>query len=177
MLTTPRLLLRPWRKTDLPAMAAINADERVMEYFPSTQTEEETKGFIGRSQAHQEKHGYCYFAAETRADNRLIGFIGLAYQTYEADFTPCTDIGWRLHPDVWGQGLATEGAKACLDFAFGELGLDQVVSVAVKQNAPSIRVMEKIGMHYDSDFDHPALVESPRLSKCVLYRTLAHNPG
>ncbi|MEM6772576.1 MAG: GNAT family N-acetyltransferase, partial [Bacteroidota bacterium] len=84
-------------------------------------------------------------------------------------FTPCTDIGWRLHPDVWGQGLATEGARACLDFAFGELGLDQVVAVAVKQNAPSIRVMEKLGMEYDLEFIHPALVESPRLSRCVLY--------
>ncbi|MEM1359589.1 MAG: GNAT family N-acetyltransferase, partial [Bacteroidota bacterium] len=57
----------------------------------------------------------------------------------------------------------------CLDFAFGELGLDQVVAVAVKQNAPSIRVMEKLGMEYDLEFIHPALVESPRLSRCVLY--------
>ncbi|MEM9258551.1 MAG: GNAT family N-acetyltransferase [Bacteroidota bacterium] len=169
LLITPRLHLRPWRDTDLTAMATINADERVMEYFPSTQSEEETMGFINRNQVHQEKHGYCYFAAETRNDNRLIGFIGLAYQTYEADFTPCTDIGWRLHPDVWGQGLATEGARACLDFAFGELELDQVVAVAVKQNTPSIRVMEKLGMDYGSEFIHPALVEHPSISRCVLY--------
>ncbi|MEL7159147.1 MAG: GNAT family N-acetyltransferase, partial [Bacteroidota bacterium] len=82
MIITGRLYLRPWQITDLPAMAAINADERVMRYFPSTQTEEETHDFVERNIAHQEQHGYCYFAAETRYDGRLVGFIGLAYQTY-----------------------------------------------------------------------------------------------
>lgn len=156
-------------------MAAINADPRVMEYFPSTQTEAQTQGFIERSIVHQQKHGYCYFAAETRDDGQLIGFIGLAHQTYEADFTPCTDIGWRLHPEVWGRGLATEGALACLDLAFEQLKLPEVYSIAVRQNAPSIRVMEKIGMEYHSTFDHPALLDAPALKSCVVYRIARRN--
>ncbi len=169
MITTPRLLLRPWQKTDLKAMAEINADARVMEFFPSTQTEEQTKAFIGRQHLQQQERGYCYFAAELKETGRLIGFIGISYQDYDAHFTPCVDIGWRLHPDVWGQGLATEGAKACLDFAFNELKLPKLVAVAVQQNTPSTRVMEKIGMAYDSTFDHPALAHLPDLKTCVLY--------
>ncbi|MEL7159148.1 MAG: GNAT family N-acetyltransferase, partial [Bacteroidota bacterium] len=84
-------------------------------------------------------------------------------------FTPCTDIGWRLHPDVWGQGYAPEGARACLEFGFKDIGLDEIVSVAVAQNKPSIRVMEKIGMTYRSEFDHPALAEHPKLERCVVF--------
>ncbi|MEO0732470.1 MAG: GNAT family N-acetyltransferase [Bacteroidota bacterium] len=169
MIATNRLSLRPWQLTDLPALAEINADERVMRYFPRTQSAADTEAFLERMIVHQEKHGYCYFAAETRYDGRLIGFIGLAYQTYAADFTPCTDIGWRLHPDVWGQGYATEGARGCLDFAFYDLGLPEVYAVAVAQNAPSIRVMEKIGMRHHSTFAHPALADFPELERCVAY--------
>jgi len=169
MITTERLLLRPWQKSDLKAMAEINADARVMEFFPATQTEEQTKAFIGRQHLQQQERGYCYFAAELRKTGRLIGFIGISYQDYDAHFTPCVDIGWRLHPDVWGQGLATEGAKACLDFAFQTLKLPELVAVAVSQNTPSTRVMEKIGMTYDSSFDHPALSHHPDLKTCVLY--------
>lgn len=169
MITTERLLLRPWQKSDLKAMTEINADARVMEFFPSTQSEEQTKAFIGRQHLQQQERGHCYFAAELLETGRLIGFIGISYQDYDAHFTPCVDIGWRLHPDVWGQGLATEGAKACLNFAFNELKLPEVVAVAVRQNTPSIRVMEKIGMTYDSSFDHPVLAHRPDLKTCVLY--------
>lgn len=169
MITTPRLLLRPWQKSDLAAMAEINADDRVMEFFPSTQTEEQTKEFIGRQHLQQKERGHCYFAAELRTTGRLIGFIGISYQNYDAHFTPCVDIGWRLHPDVWGQGLATEGAQACLTFAFEDLNLTEIVAVAVQQNMPSTRVMEKIGMTYHSSFDHPALAHRPDLKTCVLF--------
>lgn len=170
MLTTPRLLLRPWQKTDLPAMAAINAHPEVMHYFPSVQTEEQTKGFIGRQHLQQQERGYCYFAAELRETGQVIGFIGISYQDYEADFTPCVDIGWRLHPDAWGKGFATEGAKVCLAFAREELGLTEIVAVAVKANLPSIKVMERIGMRYHSQFKHPALKAYPALEDCVVYK-------
>ena len=151
-------------------MTEISGDARVMEFFPATLTEEQTKGFIGRNHQQMEKYGHCYFATELRDSGRMIGFIGLAYQDYDAHFTPCVDIGWRLHPDVWGQGLATEGAQACMDFALHELKLPEVVAVAVSQNTASIRVMEKIGMTYDSSFDHPELAQRPDLKTCVLYR-------
>jgi len=151
-------------------MAAINADPDVMRHFPAVQSEEETRGFIERNQAMQAERGHCYFAAELRATGEVVGFIGLAYQDYEADFTPCVDIGWRLSPKVWGKGLATEGARACLDFAFNDLRLAEVVAIAVLANTPSIRVMEKIGMKHKGTFMHPALADFPKLKKCVLYR-------
>lgn len=150
-------------------MSAINANPEVMRYFPATQTETQTAAFIERQQRQQEERGYCYFAAESRSDGCLIGFIGLSYQDYEAPFSPAVDIGWRLHPDYWRKGLATEGARACLDFAFRELKLARVVSVAVLQNTPSFGVMEKIGMQRAEEFDHPALVDHPDIKRCAWY--------
>lgn len=151
-------------------MATINANAEVMRYFPSTQDKESTKGFIGRQHLHQEQHGYCYFAAELRETGEMIGFIGLNHQEYAAPFSPATDIGWRLHPDHWRKGLATEGAAACLDFAFNDLNLDEVVSVAIVQNLPSIGVMQKIGMTRAGEFDHPALENFPAIQRCVWYQ-------
>ncbi len=169
MISTSRLHLRPWRDGDLPAMAAINADPRVMAFFPSVQTEKQTEEFIGRQQQQQQGRGYCYFAAEQRASGTLIGFIGIAYQDYVAPFTPCVDIGWRLHPDFWGQGYATEGAAACLDFAFTACQLTEVLAVAVRANQPSIKVMQRLGMAYRTSFQHPALKAYPALAECVVY--------
>ena len=169
MLTTPRLTLRPWRDSDLTAMAAINANPGVMRYFPAVQTEEQTAAFITRQQRQQEERGFCYFAAELRQTEALVGFVGLSYQDYAAPFTPAVDIGWRLHPDVWRRGLATEGAAACLAHAFGKLGLESVVAVAVLANAPSFGVMQKIGMQPGGEFDHPALADYPTLKRCRWY--------
>lgn len=172
VLLTPRLHLRPWQITDLPALTTINANPEVMRYFPAPQTEAQTLAFIERQQRQQSERGYCYFAAENRTDGRLIGFIGLSYQEYDAPFTPAADIGWRLHPDYWRKGLATEGARACLDFAFTTLHLPEVVSVAVLQNEPSFGVMEKIGMHRMGEFPHPALTGHPEIERCAWYRAL-----
>lgn len=156
-------------------MAAINANPEVMRYFPGTQSEERTLDFIERQRTQQQERGYCYFAAEHREDQRLIGFIGISFQDYEAPYTPAVDIGWRLDPEYWGKGLATEGARACLDFAFGELGLEEIVAVAVAQNVPSLRVMEKIGLTRRGSFDHPVLVDFPHLKTCVWYSTEPQN--
>ncbi|NJB84501.1 RimJ/RimL family protein N-acetyltransferase [Lewinella marina] len=166
---TPRLRLRTWKKRDLPHLAAINADPRVMEHFPAPLSRKESDDLVERFITHQKQHGYCYFAAERRGDRRLLGFIGLANQDYPAYFTPCTDIGWRLHPDVWGQGLAAEGGKACLEHAFGELGLPAVHAVAVHRNMPSIRVMHALGMQYEAAFIHPKIGDHHHLQPCLVY--------
>jgi len=150
-------------------MAAINANPEVMRYFPSTQTEEETKGFIQRAQKSYEVHGYTYFAVDHLVDHKMIGFIGLAYQKYDSPFTPATDIGWRLDPAYWGRGLATEGAIASLEYGLEELKLSKIISVAVQENLPSIKVMEKIGLKKMGEFEHPLLKDYPRLDTCVAY--------
>ena len=118
----------------------------------------------------QKNKGYCYYAVEILGTKDLIGFIGIAYQDYEADFTPCIDIGWRLTTSVWGKGYATEGAKACLDHAFQQLAVDKIYAVAPITNIPSIHVMQKIGMQPVKTFHHPRLTNFPPLRQCVLYQ-------
>ncbi len=150
-------------------MASINADQEVMQYFPSIQTEDRTQQFIDRMQEQCAERGYCYFAVDKLVSTELIGFIGLAYQSFEAPFTPCVDIGWRLAKKHWNQGYATEGARRCLQYAFQEVGLDQVCSVAPAINQPSIQVMKKIGLRFEYEFAHPLLLNFNRIRKCVLY--------
>ena len=169
LFTSERLGFRNWRDSDLDKLYEMNSSPAVMEFFPSTQTREHCRGFIQRMQQQYAEIGYCYFAVETLAEGRLIGFIGISKQTYEAEFTPCTDIGWRLLPSAWGKGYATEGAKRCLEYAFETLGLEEVVAVAPAINAKSISVMQKIGLSYYYNFDHSLMPHDERLRNCVLW--------
>ncbi|MBL8211423.1 MAG: GNAT family N-acetyltransferase [Bryobacterales bacterium] len=103
----------------------------------------------------------------------MIGFIGLGVPSFEAHFTPCIEIGWRLAARYWNRGLATEGAAAMLRHGREELGLTDLVSFTAMPNLPSRRVMEKIGLVHDAvgDFDHPRVPEGHWLRRHVLYRT------
>jgi len=172
MLTTPRLLMRRWRDSDREPFARINADPRVMEHFPALLTREESDAGVDRAQAHFDRHGFGLFAAELREDGSFLGFIGLAVPDFEAPFTPCVEIGWRLSAEHWGRGLATEGAREALRYGFEDLRLPEVVSFTVPDNVRSRRVMEKLGMTHDpaDDFDHPGLPEGHALRRHVLYR-------
>jgi RimJ/RimL family protein N-acetyltransferase len=105
------------------------------------------------------KPWFGLFAAEARDTQELAGFVGLMVPQFEAYFTPCVEIGWRLGVHHWNQGLATEGAQAVLRFGFQLLGLREIVSFAVPANVRSRRVMEKLGMKNDGEFDHPRLPE------------------
>jgi len=174
-LTTGRLMLRRWRDSDREPFARINADPRVMQFFPATLSRKESDSLIERAEAHFAARGFGPFAAELRESGRLAGFIGLFAPSFEAHFTPCVEIGWRLDADLWNRGLATEGAREVLRFAFEEVGLPEVVSFTAPANRPSRRVMEKIGMTYDpaGDFDHPRIPEGHPLRRHVLYRKAA----
>lgn len=167
--TSERLGFRNWTNADIDKMAEINANTKVMEYFPSTQEIEQTKSFINRMQQLYTNKGYCYFAVDTLHDGKFIGFIGIAEQDFAADFTPCIDIGWRLHPDFWYNGFATEGANSCLSYATKILNIEKIYAIAPIINLKSIKVMEKIGMSYIKDFSHSLLQNDARLRDCVLY--------
>lgn len=169
LFTSSRLGFRNWQDDDMATMAAINSDNEVMKYFPATLTSEETFAFVTRMKIMFGKKGYCYFAVDQLADEKLIGFIGLCDQTYEADFTPCVDIGWRLDKKFWNKGYATEGAKRCISYGFVELGLQTVIATAPVINAKSIHVMDKLGMAKRSEFIHPKLSHDKRLERCVCY--------
>ena len=169
---TPRLRLCAWRVADRGPFAAFNADPRVMEYFPATLTRAESDALVARIEAHFGTHGFGLWAAEVPGVADFIGFVGLNVPSFTAHFTPCVEIGWRLAAAHWGQGYATEGAQAVLDFAFRQLGLVEIVSFTVVANTRSRRVMERLGMHRDpaDDFDHPALPAGHPLRRHVLYR-------
>ena len=143
-----------------------------MEYFPAPLSREESDALIARIEAHQQQHGFTFFAAEVRATSQLIGFIGMVYTPFEARFTPCVEIGWRLAAEFWGQGLATEGARAVLQFGFDELKLAEIVALTVPANRRSRRVMEKLDMTCNAadDFEHPRLPPGHPLRPHVLYR-------
>jgi ribosomal-protein-alanine N-acetyltransferase len=176
-LRTERLLLRRWRESDREPFARMNADPRVMEYFPAQLTRAESDALIDRIEAIFAENGWGPWAAELRATGELIGFIGLSVPAFQAHFTPCVEIGWRLAAEHWSKGLATEGARAALDYAFTELHLPEVVSFTTVANLRSRRVMEKLGMTHNpaDDFDHPSLPEGNPLRRHVLYRM--RNPG
>ena len=171
-LTTPRLLLRPWRDDDLPAYAAMNADPRVMEFFHSTFSRAQSDASAARIRDHFDRHGFGMWAVEVRGQAPFIGFVGLAHVPFESHFTPAVEAGWRLAADHWGRGYATEAARAALHFGFEQLNLDRIVAFAVPANVRSTRVMQRLGMTRDpaSDFDHPRLPEDSPLRRHALYR-------
>ena len=138
ILETDRLILRTWMDTDLQPMYEINQDPKVMEYFPSLQNLEATKNFIAKVNDHFDNHGYSLYACVKKDSNDFIGFIGLLIANFKAHFTPATEIGWRLSSKHWGQGFATEGAKAVLNYAFRELKIPEIVSFTASGNAKSI---------------------------------------
>jgi RimJ/RimL family protein N-acetyltransferase len=169
---TERLILRRWRESDREPFARMNADPKVMEFFPATLSREESDELADRIEAHFVEHGFGGFAAELKETGEFIGFIGLAVPRFEAAFTPCVEIGWRIAAKHWGQGLATEGARAVVEFAFAELGLREIVSFTTVENMRSRRVMERLGMTHDAedDFDHPLVPEGHAMRRHVLYR-------
>jgi RimJ/RimL family protein N-acetyltransferase len=171
VLETARLRLRPWRSGDSGAFAALNADPRVMRYFPGPISAGESDALTASIQDRFRAWGFGFWAVETDA-LPFAGFIGLSRPAYEASFLPAVEVGWRLDPRCWGQGLATEGARAAMAFGFDRQGLDQIIAVAPRANTPSIRVMERLGMTADAaeDFDHPALAAHPDLRRCALHR-------
>jgi RimJ/RimL family protein N-acetyltransferase len=171
-LTTERLILREWNEADREPFARINADPRVMEYLGETMSREQSDEVADRIEAHFRAHGFGLCAAELAESGEFIGFIGLAVPAFEAAFTPCVEIGWRLAAEYWNAGLATEGAREIVRYAFEELGLAELVSLTAIRNERSRRVMAKLSMTHDAieNFDHPGLPAGHPLRRHVLYR-------
>lgn len=175
-LRTERLILRRWREEDREPFARMNRDPAVMEFFPALLSREESDALIDRIETRFVDCGFGLSAVELRESGEFVGFIGLSAPPFQAAFTPCVEIGWRLAAQHWGKGLATEGARAVVDYAFGTLKLPEVVSFTSIGNLRSRHVMEKIGMTRDptEDFDHPSLPEGHALQRHVLYRLKNH---
>jgi len=171
-LETERLHLRDWGDGDLKPFAALNADKIVMEFFQTALDRTQSDAMATRIQQGLDENGHGFFAVAVKTSGTFIGFAGLNSVCFEAPFTPAVEIGWRMAVDAWGHGYATEAARACLAYGFGERGFREVVSFTTRSNRRSMAVMERIGMsrNTDDDFEHPALPVKHPLRPHVLYR-------
>jgi len=166
---TDRLIIRHYKEEDFPAFAEMNADIEVMKHFPNPLSKSESRAMFERLNSRLDETGKSFWAVEVKENNDFIGFVGLSEPSYEMDFMPCTEIGWRLRSKYWGKGYATEAAKACLEVGWNEYELNEILSTAVTANLPSIHIMKKLGMTYVKNFIHPSLEQWPEIEECVLY--------
>ena len=167
-----RVILRAWQPADLPAFAALNADPQVVEFLPRELSREESDALARRCQQGLDARGYGLWAVGVPGVADFIGYTGLSVPAFEASFTPCVEIDWRIARAHWGRGYATEAARVALAVGFGPAALEEIVSFTVPTNRRSRAVMERLGMvhHPEEDFDHPLLPAGHRLRRHVLYR-------
>ena len=169
---TPRLLLRPWRDSDVEPWAAMCADPRVMATLGPLKDRAEAGDFAATQAARLERNGYGWWVASVKHGRPFIGIIALQDVPLDLPFAPALEVGWRLVAEAWGNGYATEGGRAALAFAFAELARSEVVALTAKINVASQRVMQRLGMARDAagDFQHPRIAEGAALRPHVLYR-------
>lgn len=170
MIETERLILRAFREDDREAFAAINGDPRVNEWLGGPISRERSDDTLDRINAQIAADGFSFWAAERKADGRLVGMIGLRRNVGPPAPT-ALELGWRLSPDAQGTGLATEGAKAALDWGFANVETDEILAWTASTNVRSQAVMRRIGMRHDPtrDFDHTGLAEDHPLRRHVVF--------
>lgn len=168
----PRLLLRHWRDDDIEPWVRMNDDRRVREFFSREYTRELSESMAQKQRSELDRLGYGWWVVDVVDGPAFAGIVCLQDVPFDAHFTPAREVGWRFSPEHWGKGYATEGARAALDFAFKELGWDEVVAITAVPNLRSVRVMERLGMtrNPNDDFDHPRIEEGHPLRRHVLYR-------
>jgi RimJ/RimL family protein N-acetyltransferase len=169
--STERLHLRQWCSADREPFAQLNADPRVMEFFPNLLDRAASDALADRIETEIGDRGWGVWATEIKATHEFIGFVGLNIPSPDLPFSPCVEIGWRLAFPYWGNGYASEAAKGALRIGFEVLNLDEIVSFTAIQNMRSRRVMERLNMHQIPEtFLHPALPVGHPLSEHCLYK-------
>ncbi len=170
-LETNRLKLRQWLLKDQAPFAILNADPKVMEFYPNTLKEAQSNSFAQKLSSLISNNGWGLWAVESKADNNFIGYVGLHKPQEDLPFSPCVEIGWRLSRHYWGKGYAIEAADATLKFAFDILQLNEVVSFTSVLNTKSLAVMKKLNMVDEKqNFEHPNIPIDHKLRKHVLYK-------
>ena len=168
---TERLRLRQWCAADREPFATLNADPKVMEFYPAPLGRVESDAMASRCQALIAERGWGFWALEAKDTQEFIGFVGLHTPAPELPFSPCVEVGWRLAAKHWGKGFATEAARGALRIGFERLGLPEIVSFTSVGNIRSRAVMERLGMRQaEETFDHPAIPAGSALRKHCLYR-------
>lgn len=168
---TARLRLRQWCAADREPFAALNADPKVMEFFPALLTRAESDALADRCQTYITERGWSFWAVETKTTHEFIGFVGLHTPAPDLPFSPCVEVGWRLAAKHWGKGFATEAARGALRVGFEQLGLLEIVSFTTVGNIRSRAVMERLGMIETKEtFEHPKIPVGHVLRRHCLYR-------
>jgi RimJ/RimL family protein N-acetyltransferase len=168
---TKRLILRQWQVSDYEPFSKLNADPKVMAFFPSMLSTQESNTMAKRCQTLISERGWGLWAVELKTTNEFIGFVGLHIPTANLPFSPCVEIGWRLAAEFWGNGYATEAASGALRIGFETLNLSEIVSFTALVNKKSQGVMERIGMHNTlENFEHPSILQDSPLRPHCLYR-------
>lgn len=169
-LHTERLTLRPWKPSDLEPFARLNGDPDTLRFYPATLDRAQSDAIARRSQDLIEKNGWGPWAVELKETGVFIGMVGLNRPVADLPFQPCVELVWRLLPEYWGKGYATEAARSCMDFGFDTLGLEQIVAYTAQLNLPSQTVMQRLGMKEQAGtFDHPGVPVGHVLVPHVLY--------
>jgi RimJ/RimL family protein N-acetyltransferase len=172
VIETERLLLRGWQPSDEAPFAALNADPEVARYLSGPLRRDESDELLARIRGHWQQHGFGLYAVEVKESGAFIGFVGLAIPSFLPDLLPAVEVGWRLARGHWGNGYATEGARASLRYGFEELELRQIVSIIDPRNTASVRVAERLEMTRGRDRIHP----TSRL-RLAVYAKNAENAG
>lgn len=167
---TSRLVLRQWKPADRAPFAALNADPRVMAYFPARLARAESDAMATRCESLIRERGWGFWAAELKASGAFIGFVGLNSPAADLPFAPCVEVGWRLAYSHWGKGLASEAARGVLRVGFESLGLNEIVSFTAVGNFRSRAIMERLGMSESGTFEHPHVPAGSPLRLHCLYR-------
>ncbi|RUS64928.1 N-acetyltransferase [Pseudorhodobacter sp. E13] len=143
---TERLRMEPFQPQHLEGLFAMDGDPEVMRFIGDgkPRTRAETQAAIERVQGRWALFGFSWWALMSRADGAVLGSACVQHLAHE-EAAPL-EIGWRLRRDAWGQGFASEAARAAVAFAFTRVGVDHVIAVAHPDNRASIRVMERLGM-------------------------------
>jgi RimJ/RimL family protein N-acetyltransferase len=183
VLRTPRLLLREWRDDDREPFAEMNRDPLVMKHFPGLMVRAASDASVDRFMSIHSALGYTVWAVEVldseRGSTSFAGFTGLMPPSFDAPFAhqePLVEVGWRLLPQWWGLGIASEAARASVAHGFDVVELPEIVSFTVVANTPSRAVMERIGMRQDGEFDHPRAAPDDFWRRHVLYRMAPDDP-
>jgi RimJ/RimL family protein N-acetyltransferase len=164
------MLLRQWKSEDRDPFAQLNADPRVMEYFPSPLSRKGSDAMADRCEALIRERGWGFWAVELKGNGEFIGFVGLHIPTADLPFSPCVEIGWRLAYNHWRQGLASEAARQAIRIGFDLLKLPEIVSFTAVGNHRSRAVMERLGMQPSGTFNHPQVPPENLLQLHCLYR-------
>jgi RimJ/RimL family protein N-acetyltransferase len=155
VLRTARLALRRLRAEDVDAIFAVIGDPVAMQYFPRSYTYEDAVEWIERNLRRYRNDGHGILAIVLNSTGEVIGDCGLMLQDVEGE--SMLEVGYHLRRDHWRRGYATEAARACMDYAFHDLGVDKVVSLIRPENTPSRRVAERNGMRVERQVMHDQL--------------------